>query len=167
MQRWHLGRCWQSPGKSPILQVWRWLMSKPVLMFGFGGSIASAKDAKSHLLKPYWQQIWDLASRASVSHVTSRAACILMETLLRFELLDYSEVTETIRSMLSAVDLNGPSVLCDSSLMLWARIMKMRIHTAAGLGLDASKQICNWLRGLWTIGMILSRSLIQQLLTKL
>ncbi|KAL1966845.1 hypothetical protein VTN77DRAFT_3810 [Rasamsonia byssochlamydoides] len=120
-------------------------------------SIASAKDARSHLLKPYWQQIWDLASRASVSQVTSRAACILMETLLRFELLDYSEVTETIRSMLSAVDLNGPSVLCDSSLMLWARIIKMRLHTASGLGLDASKQICNWLRGVWTIGTISDR----------
>jgi ataxia telangiectasia mutated family protein len=89
-----------------------------------------------------------------------------METLLRFELLEYSEITETIRSMLSSVDLNGPSVLCDSSLMLWTRILKMRLHTASGLGLEAAKQISNWLRGVWTIGMISPGLLIQGLLAK-
>ncbi|KAL2011470.1 hypothetical protein VTN00DRAFT_4188 [Thermoascus crustaceus] len=120
-------------------------------------SVASSSDAKSPLLKPHWRQIWDLASRASVAQATSRAACNLMSVILQNELLDFSEITETIRSMLSSVDLNGPSMLCDSSLAIWAIIMKMHMHVNPSLGLDAAKQTCGWLRGAWTIGTITDR----------
>jgi ataxia telangiectasia mutated family protein len=77
-----------------------------------------------------------------------------METLLRSQLVELSEVTETIRSMLSAMNLNGPSILCDTSLMLLTKLLNMRLHAASGLGFDASKEILNWLRGAWTIGKI-------------
>lgn len=82
-----------------------------------------------------------------------------MTVILQNELLDFSEITETIRSMLSSVDLNGPSTLSDSSLAIWATIMNMHMHVNPSLGLDAAKQISGWLRGAWTIGMATRRSI--------
>lgn len=117
-------------------------------------SVVSSDDAKSSLMRPLWIQIWDLSSRALTTQVTSRAACYLMNLILRFDLLEHSVTGDVIRSMLSSVDLNGPSVLCDSSLMLWTTIMKMNTHISHVPGLNPSIQICNWLRGVWSIGIV-------------
>jgi serine-protein kinase ATM len=75
-----------------------------------------------------------------------------MEELLRLELLDFSDVADTIRSMLNAAELNGPSLLCDSSLMLWTRVLDTVNQLGSNYAVDAPRQISNWLRGLWTIG---------------
>jgi ataxia telangiectasia mutated family protein len=115
-------------------------------------SIAKTDAEKSPLLKSYWKQIWDLASRSCVSQANSRAACALMDHLIRFGFLNHSEVVDTLQLMLSAMDLNGPSVFCDTALMFLTRIFNTRLHIAAGLGPDAVKGICTWLRGLWTTG---------------
>lgn len=75
-----------------------------------------------------------------------------MDHLIRFEFLNHSEIADTLRLMLSAMDLNGPSVFCDTALTFLTRIFNMRLHTAAGVGSDAVKGVCNWLRSLWTAG---------------
>lgn len=119
-------------------------------------SIAVSDSSKSPLLKPYWRQIWDLAFRASAFQVNTRAACALMEIILRLELVESTDLTDNIRSMLSSMDLNGPSALCDTSLRLLTTLFDKRLHTAAGLGVDSVKSICNWLRSSWTFGNSLS-----------
>ncbi|KAH2370988.1 Serine/threonine-protein kinase tel1 [Aspergillus fumigatus] len=101
-------------------------------------SIASSADAGSPFLKKYWQQAWDLASRASISQYTSRAACHLMSSILKFGLLDYS-------------------VVADSSLELWAIITRLCAQTNPGSVSNASKQICSWLREAWVIGTVTDR----------
>uniref|UniRef100_A0A093Y128 Serine/threonine-protein kinase Tel1 n=2 Tax=Talaromyces marneffei PM1 TaxID=1077442 RepID=A0A093Y128_TALMA len=102
-------------------------------------SIAVSDSSKSPLLKPYWRQIWDLAFRASAFQVNTRAACALMEIILRLELVESTDLTDNIRSMLSSMDLNGPSALCDTSLRLLTTLFDKRLHTAAGLGVDSVK----------------------------
>lgn len=104
------------------------------------------------MLRPHWQQIWDLSSRAAASHGTSRAACGLMDSMLRFRLLGQAEVMESVGAMLTAMDINGPAMLCDSSLMLLTRILRLRLHVASKGGLDTSREICNWLRRAWSMG---------------
>ncbi|KAI9928198.1 Serine/threonine-protein kinase tel1 [Aspergillus wentii] len=63
-------------------------------------SIASSPGADTPSLKGYWQQVWDLTSRASTSQVTSRAACNLMSSIMQFDLLEYSAVAETTQEKL-------------------------------------------------------------------
>lgn len=123
------------------------------LINGFN-SIVSGPDAKLPSLKPHWQQIWNLTFRASTSQFTSRAACHLMDVILKFGLLEYSAVAETTRSMLLSVNLNGPSAISDSSLALWATIIRMSTQMNPSPVLNASKQVCGWLREVWTIGLL-------------
>jgi ataxia telangiectasia mutated family protein len=77
----------------------------------------------------------------------------LQNSILEFGLLDYSEVSETINSMLTFVNLNGPSALSDSSLELWARVIRMTAQINPGSVSKASSQICAWLREAWIIGL--------------
>ncbi|KAL4920462.1 hypothetical protein BDW62DRAFT_6131 [Aspergillus aurantiobrunneus] len=115
-------------------------------------SITASPEADAPILKRLWQQVWDLASRASTSQFTSRAACNLQNNILQSGLLDYSGVAETANLMLSFVNLNGPSTLSDASLELWASVIKMTTQMNPGLVSNASSQICAWLRDAWTIG---------------
>lgn len=79
-----------------------------------------------------------------------------MNNILRFDLLDYSEKAEKIRSILSSVNLDSRSTITDSSLALWAMISRMNTQINPGSALNASKQICAWLREGWTIGRYFS-----------
>ncbi|EED22945.1 phosphotidylinositol kinase Tel1, putative [Talaromyces stipitatus ATCC 10500] len=115
-------------------------------------NIAISDSAKSPLLKTYWRQIWDLTFRACAFQVNTRAACALMETILRLELVDSADLIDNVRSMLSGMDLNGPSALCDTSLRFLTTMFEKRVHTAAGLSMDSVKGVCNWLRSAWTFG---------------
>lgn len=96
--------------------------------------------------------MWDLASRASTSQMTSRAACNLIDNILRFDLLEYSVMAEKTRSILSSVNISGPSTITDSSLAVWATITRMNAQVNPGSALSTSKQICAWLQQVWTIG---------------
>ncbi|KAL3486656.1 hypothetical protein BJX62DRAFT_241792 [Aspergillus germanicus] len=128
-------------------------------------SIAASPKANAPSLTKYWQQVWDLTSRASTSQFTSRAACNLQNSILEFALLDYSEVSDTIHSMLTFVNLNGPSALSDSSLELWARVIRMTAQINPGSVSKASSQICAWLREAWTIGTATDRMQTSQVAT--
>lgn len=78
-----------------------------------------------------------------------------MNCLLQFDLLEYSEVAEVTTSMLSSVNLSGPSTLSDSSLALWATTIRGIAQTNPGSVPNAVNQICAWLRQSWTIGACL------------
>ena len=118
------------------------------------GSMANTREYAVKSFRTVWLQAWSLASRASVIQGTSRAACMLMQEILRLELLESSDTAETIRAMLNAAELNGPSLLCDTSLMLWIRVLDTVYQLGSNYAVDASRQICNWIRGLWTIGKL-------------
>ncbi|KAL4735327.1 hypothetical protein BDV11DRAFT_173914 [Aspergillus similis] len=124
--------------------------------------IAASPQAAKPPLKRYWQQAWDLTSRASTSQFTSRAACHLQNSILQYGLLDYTAVAETINSMLSFVNLNGPSTVSDASLELWASVIRMTAQTNPGSVSNASLQICAWLRDAWSTGSATDRTQTSQ-----
>ncbi|KAL4941065.1 hypothetical protein BDV06DRAFT_195262 [Aspergillus oleicola] len=125
-------------------------------------SIAASPEADAPSLKRYWQQAWDLTARASTSQFTSRAACHLQNSILHYRLLDYSAVSETVNSMLSFVNLNGPASLSDASLELWAGILRMMAQINPGSASNVSSQICAWLRDAWTVGASTDRTQTSQ-----
>jgi serine-protein kinase ATM len=115
-------------------------------------SVASGPSARHSHLAGYWPQAVDLATRAFSSSVTSRAACKFLGTVLEVDLLEYSLVSETMRSMLASANLNGPSAISDSALKMWASIARKKLQLNPGTAQNASKQICSWLREVWTTG---------------
>ncbi|KAF5864789.1 Serine/threonine-protein kinase tel1 [Aspergillus alliaceus] len=126
-------------------------------------SLAGSPHADSSSLRVFWQQAWDLTCRASTSQATSRASCILMNSILEYNLLEYPVVAEATSSMLTSVNLNGPSTMSDSSLSLWATTIRMTAQINPGSLPNASKQICAWLRDVWTIGTVTDRIQLAQL----
>ncbi|KAJ5098574.1 hypothetical protein N7532_005575 [Penicillium argentinense] len=122
-----------------------------VALASYQNSFTGCSAAKLPPLKNSWVKIVDLTSRAVSSFPTSRAACNLMSLILESDLLDYSVVTEYIRSTLASASLNGPSTLSDASLGLWASIARRKTQLNLASVQNASKQICSWLREAWAI----------------
>ncbi|KAE8360415.1 Serine/threonine-protein kinase tel1 [Aspergillus caelatus] len=126
-------------------------------------SLAGSPNADSPSLRAIWKQAWELTCRASTSQATSRASCILMNSILEYNLLEYSKVAEATISMLTSVNLNGPSTMSDASLTLWATTTRLTAQINPGSLPDASKQICAWLREVWVIGTVTDRTQLAQL----
>ncbi|PGH11261.1 hypothetical protein AJ79_04996 [Helicocarpus griseus UAMH5409] len=114
-------------------------------------SIASCSAATSHELRPLWIRVWELTSRALASPTTSRASCHLMTAILHFRLLDYSSVVDTTDLMTSSVELNGPSGLTDSALLMWATMVEFRTKINPAHSQNMPKQICAWIKSNWTL----------------
>jgi ataxia telangiectasia mutated family protein len=114
-------------------------------------SIASGTTAKLPEIRAHWPRVVDLTTRTFSSPATSRVACNLVDMILQSDLLEYSVAMETIRSILGST--NGPSVISDSSLRLWAFIARTRTQLDLGSAQKASMQIFGWLREVWAVGM--------------
>ncbi|KAJ6037034.1 hypothetical protein N7540_001313 [Penicillium herquei] len=120
-------------------------------------SIARGRDASKPGLKDLWPRAIDLTTRSFSSSITCRAACKLTGSILEAELLEYTIITETIRSLLSSANLNGPSAISDASLEFWGFIARSKAQLNPGSTQTASKQICGWLREVWTSGSVTDR----------
>lgn len=77
-----------------------------------------------------------------------------MSLIFEAELLERPVVVECIRSMLASANLNGPSAISDASLSLWASIVRRKTQLNLASAQSASKQICSWVKEVWTIGML-------------
>lgn len=119
-------------------------------------SLVRNPDAQLPILKSSWERVMDLSSRVISSFPTSRAACNLIGQIIEADLVESSVVTEYIRLMFVSANLNGPSSISDASLGLWASIARRKTQLNLASVQSASKQICSWLREVWTIGKIYS-----------
>ena len=119
-------------------------------------SIACNFPAKCPSLRDCWVRAVVLATRVFSSSLASRAACKLVCVVLEGNLLDYSTATETMQSILSSASLSGPSTISDASLELWAFIARKKTQLSPTSAQNCPKQICSWLREVWTIGKDLS-----------
>ncbi|KAJ6144853.1 hypothetical protein N7470_008748 [Penicillium chermesinum] len=126
-------------------------------------SIASGSDAKSPPLIECWPGAVELATRAFSASATSRSACKLIAATLGCDLLELSIVTKLVNSLLSSANLNGPSALSDASLELWALAVRAKPQISPGSAQNSTKQVCSWLREIWTIGSVSDRAQIAQI----
>lgn len=127
--------------------------------------MTSCECASADTLKTSWIQIWELASRALPSPFTARAACTLMGAILHSQLLGYVDVVNSIESIVASTDLNGPGSLTDASISLWRMMMELKSKANPAQTSELAKQICGWLKTMWTFGKPGSRTSLIKTLT--
>lgn len=93
----------------------------------------------------------------------SRAACHLMDVLLRLNIVPFSAVSETTQSMLLSIELSGPALLTDSSSSLLTTIIRERIKENPTHFNSTAERISNWLLSKWTPSKLLWRFFVHTL----
>ncbi|KMU89143.1 hypothetical protein CIHG_07075 [Coccidioides immitis H538.4] len=106
-----------------------------------GLDVAGCGHASLNELRETWSHIWELACRTLPSPGTTRAGCTLMCTILHYQLLDHVDTVNTIDSIASSVDLNGPVTLTDSALCLWTTTMDLRSRANPAQCQELARQI--------------------------
>jgi ataxia telangiectasia mutated family protein len=111
---------------------------------------ALQENAKNATLQPYWISAWQSASRAATSVSNSRTACHLMDILLKFRIVPFSAVSDTVQSMLLSIELSGPALLTETSSSLLTTIMQERVQENPTHFNTTSERVLSWLFTKWT-----------------
>lgn len=105
-----------------------------------------------------WTQVWQIGARALIFSATCRAAAAKLHAMLAAGLVQYHEIGEAIDGMITAADINGPAVLCDSSLFFMMHILHTRVTEVPGASLIACQYVTRWLFTRWNPGMMANRA---------
>ncbi|EAQ91322.1 hypothetical protein CHGG_03257 [Chaetomium globosum CBS 148.51] len=73
-----------------------------------------------------WKHLWHLGVRALSLPPTSRAACVLLHSVLEANLVPRHELADDVNQIVTTADISGPSVLVDSSLTLMLSLLRLR-----------------------------------------
>lgn len=114
------------------------------------------KEASAPVLKESWMTVWQAASRCISAIPTSRAACHVLNVLLKTGVIEYSSISRSVEAMFSATEVNGPATLCEASLSLWVDLMNRRLAENPSSGSVTINRILQWLFGKWTPSQSLS-----------
>ena len=74
--------------------------------------------------------------------------------MLAMGLVQYHEVGEDIEAMITAADISGPVVLCDSSVFLMMHLLHVRVTEVPGASLTTCSYVTRWLLSRWNPGML-------------
>ncbi|RDW94766.1 hypothetical protein BP5796_00529 [Coleophoma crateriformis] len=96
-----------------------------------------------------WTQFWYAGLRCVTLSATCRAASVQLHSLLANGLLQYHEISEDVSAMITAADVSGPAVLCDSSALLMMHILHVRVSEVPGASLQACQHVMRWLFDKW------------------
>lgn len=107
-------------------------------------------NASSSKLVPIWLQVWQLASGAVTSLHTSRAACFLLDRLLRLELVEFSTVSQSTGTMLQLSEIAGPAVLAESSIRFWQTVVRKKLTENPSAITGLSEKLLQWLFSKWS-----------------
>jgi hypothetical protein len=106
-----------------------------------------------------WANIWNIAARNVTNPSTCRAACHVLNVLLKLRLVKYSSVTETFDSMLVSANLNGPTLLAESPVSLFITVIHETARENPSKISQLSERITDWLFSKWTPSKLLKRAL--------
>ncbi|KAF1996760.1 hypothetical protein P154DRAFT_622966 [Amniculicola lignicola CBS 123094] len=115
-------------------------------------------SSKSVELQPLWITAWQSASRAVTSVSSSRAACHLMDVLLRLKIVPFVMVSETVQSFLLSIELSGPGLLTETSASLLTTIIKDRVAENPTHYNQTAERVLNWLLTKWTPSLFPERN---------
>ncbi|KAJ4338616.1 Serine/threonine-protein kinase tel1 [Ascochyta clinopodiicola] len=107
-------------------------------------------SAKHPTLTSYWVSIWQSASRAVTSPSLCRAACHLMDVLLKLQIVSFAAVSETVQSMLLSIDSTGPSLFTETSSSLLITVIRERVTENPTHFNQTAERIMSWLFNKWT-----------------
>ncbi|KAF2259280.1 hypothetical protein CC78DRAFT_621172 [Lojkania enalia] len=106
--------------------------------------------SSSSSLSSYWISAWQSASRVVTSISSSRAACHLMDVLLKLDIVPFSAVSETLQTMLLSIELSGPVILTETSSALLTTLIQKRVAENPTHYNQTAERILNWLFSKWT-----------------
>ena len=135
----HLGRYWQSQG----------MKIKPDHLVTTNKCSCTLQNAVNDKSSTDWCQLWHIGSRALTFSATCRAAAVEVHAILAVGTVQYHEVSEDIEAIITAADISGPVVLCDSALLLMAHLLHARVTEVPGASIVACSHIIRWLFGRW------------------
>ncbi|KHO00714.1 Serine/threonine-protein kinase tel-1 [Metarhizium album ARSEF 1941] len=96
-----------------------------------------------------WKQLWHLAVRSVSIPTTCRAACLLLHQMIEMELLPYNATSEDIDGIVTTADVNGPGILCDTSLILMFHLFHARNAALPSASQATSNHIIRWVFLKW------------------
>lgn len=108
------------------------------------------RTSSAAVLTELWTTVWQAAMRYVPVSSTSRAACHLLNILLRRGVVEYSSVSGSVDTIFSDANVNGPAVLCESSLSLWIAMMNKRLIENPSSGGTMVNRMLQWLFAKWT-----------------
>ncbi|KAI8932149.1 hypothetical protein NX059_011032 [Plenodomus lindquistii] len=130
--------------ENPVHSAWA--------MIGLAGA-AFQPRARNDSLKQHWVSAWQSASRAVTSISNSRAACHLLDVLLRLQIIPFSAISETAQSMLLSIELNGPALLTEASSSFLHTLIRGRTTENPTNFNSTAERILNWTLSKWTPGL--------------
>lgn len=89
-------------------------------------------------------QIWHIAVRAVSLPATCRAACVAVHAIVEKDVLPYHELSEEVNSIVTTADVNGPALLCDSSLTLMFHLFHVRNSTLPSASQATANHLIRW-----------------------
>ncbi|KAL6853146.1 hypothetical protein J3F83DRAFT_756354 [Trichoderma novae-zelandiae] len=96
-----------------------------------------------------WRQIWHLAARSVSLPATSRAACLVLHSIIETDILPYHDISDDINNMITTADINGPGILCDTSLALMSHLFHVRNSRLPSTSQSTSSHIIRWVFSRW------------------
>ncbi|KAK3071821.1 Serine/threonine-protein kinase tel1 [Teratosphaeriaceae sp. CCFEE 6253] len=107
-------------------------------------SCASQKTSADDALTLRWTSVWQLASRLMSNTLTCRAACHLLDIMLRLQLVPQANVAELSNELATALELSGPAVLADSSAHLLRTMLKVTQQNNPGKVSTLAEGVLAW-----------------------
>ncbi|KAM3430198.1 hypothetical protein MY4824_007804 [Beauveria thailandica] len=96
-----------------------------------------------------WKQLWQVATRAVSLQSTCRAACLLIHSLLKTDVLPHHSLLNDINSITTTADVNGPAVLCDTSIALMHHLFYLRNSLLPSASQATTNYIIRWALMRW------------------
>ncbi|KAL2164152.1 hypothetical protein VTH06DRAFT_3366 [Thermothelomyces fergusii] len=97
-----------------------------------------------------WRQLWHLGVRALSLPPVSRAACVLLNSILKARLVPRHELADDVNQIVTTADISGPSVLVDSSLNLMLTLLRLRNNMFPNASQATSSHIIRWVFVRWS-----------------
>lgn len=120
--------------KNPVVASWALIAC---------GAFMIISDSPTNMVDT-WTQVWHIAVRAISLPATCRAACFVVHAIVETDVLPYHLLSEEVNSIIATADVNGPAVLCDSSLSLMFHLFHVRNSTLPSASQATANHIIRW-----------------------
>ncbi|KAK0711501.1 hypothetical protein B0H67DRAFT_491184 [Lasiosphaeris hirsuta] len=113
-------------------------------------SIAAHEVSRDPSFSAAWKQIWQLGVRSLSLPLTCRAACVLLNFMLKANILVKHELADDLNLIITTADVSGPAVLVDASLVLMLSLLRLRNIVLPNASQATANHIIRWVFVKWS-----------------
>ncbi|RMD40772.1 hypothetical protein DV735_g4374, partial [Chaetothyriales sp. CBS 134920] len=119
--------------------------------------VCRSKRLSSSLSQSTWRLLFDSARRAVGISAKSRAACLLLDTILQQDLDATGLDRSTLQDMFASGRRNSPAIYSDAALLMFARSFNASIFDQESTLKIAASRTLDWLGAQWHLPEALDR----------